>query len=86
METIICLLDVTYQTTKYSIPFFFVVVKTNVDYHVVGSFAIQDETTHSIGKALEVLNSWNDAWRPRFFMTDNCEEEIQAIESQSKGE
>ena len=47
----ICLLDATYRTTKYSIPLFFVVVKTNVDYQVVGSFAIQDETTHSIGEA-----------------------------------
>ena len=30
---------------KYAVLLFFVAVKTNVDYQVVGSFAIQDETT-----------------------------------------
>lgn len=34
----ITLLDATYKTTKYSLPLFFVVVKTNVDYQVVASF------------------------------------------------
>ena len=85
----ICLLDATYRTilTKHSIPLFFVVVKTNIDCQVVaGSFAIQDETNHSVGEALAVLSSWNDAWRPKFFMTDNCDEEIQATESQFEGE
>lgn len=38
----ICLLDATYKTTKYSIPLFFVALRTNVDYQIVGSFAIQD--------------------------------------------
>ena len=41
----IALLDATYKTTKYSIPLFFVAVKTNMKYMVVGSFVIQEETT-----------------------------------------
>ena len=42
------LLDATYETTKYAIPLFFVVVKTNSDYQVVASFAVQDEMTAAI--------------------------------------
>ena len=35
------LLDPTYKTTKYSLALFFLVVKTNVNYQVVGSFVIK---------------------------------------------
>mgnify|MGYP001795844229 CR=1 FL=1 len=31
----LCLLDATYRTTKYSLPLFFLVVKTNVDYKAI---------------------------------------------------
>ena len=48
----ISMLDATYKTTRYSLPLFFVVVKTNVDYQIVGSFVIQSETTASIYEAL----------------------------------
>ena len=75
----ICLLDATYKTTKYAVPLFFVAVKTNVDYQVVGSFAIQDETTDAIAKALSMLKSWNPQWQPRCFMIDNYDEKISAI-------
>ena len=75
----ICLLDATYKTTKYAIPLFFVVVKTNVDYQVVGSFALQDETTEAIKEALSLLKSWNPIWQPKCFMVDNCEEEINSL-------
>lgn len=68
---VICLLDATYKTTKYAIPLFFVAVKTNVDYQVVGSFATQDETTHAIKEALQVLKGWNSLWQPQCFMVDN---------------
>ena len=75
----ICQLDATYKTTRYSIPLFFIVVKTNVDHQVVGSFAIQDETTAAIREAISVFKSWNPDWQPKSFMVDNCEEEINAI-------
>lgn len=32
----ICLLDATYKTTKYAVPLFFLCVKTNIGYAVVG--------------------------------------------------
>lgn len=40
----VTLMDATYKTTKYSIPLFFVCVKTNVSYSVVAEFIIQSET------------------------------------------
>lgn len=76
----ICLLDATYKTTRYALPLFFLAVKTNVDYQVVGSFVTEDETVVSINEALEVLRNWNPEWSPPFFMTDNSLQEIQAIE------
>ena len=46
-------LHATYKTTKYSLPLFFVVVKTNVDYQVVSSFVVQDETSTAITEPLK---------------------------------
>ena len=76
----IALPDATYKTTKYSIPLFFVAVKTYVKYMVVGSFAIQEETTEPITEAMGILRSWNESWNPVFFMVDNCIEEIHCLE------
>ena len=75
------LLDATYKTTKYSIPLFFVATKTNVDYQVIGSFAIQDENTASILEGLKKLSEWNPHWNPKVMMVDYCEEEINALET-----
>lgn len=72
------LLDATYKITKF--PSFFVVVKTNVDYQVVASFA-QDEKSETIMEALLVIKSWNKIWKPKCFMMDNCEAEINAVEN-----
>ena len=74
-------LDATYKTTIYSLPLFFVAVKTNVDYIIVASFIVQDETTASITEALSILRQWNPEWKPRHMMIDLCEEEINSIES-----
>lgn len=41
----------------------------------------EDETVCSIKEALEVLGRWNPDWSPSLFMTDNCSQEIQAIEN-----
>ena len=81
----ICLLDATYKTTKYSIPLFFLAVKTNVDYQIAGSYAVQDETTDAISKAVAILKSWNNKWKPLAFMVDNCDEEITAIQEHFPG-
>ena len=74
-----CLLDATYKTTKYSLPLFFVVVKTNVDYQVVSSFVVQDETRTAITEALRIIKKRNPKWDPKCFMVDNCDEEIKSI-------
>ena len=54
----ICLLDATYKTTRYSISLF-LVVKTNVDYQIISSFAIQDETSETLVEALSIIKLWN---------------------------
>ena len=76
----ICLLDATYKTTRYSLPLFFLAVKTNVDYQIVGAFVTQNETTHSIKEALNIIKGWNATWMPGCFITDYCEQEIGTIE------
>ena len=81
----ICLLDATYKTTRYALPLFFVAVKTNVDFQVVGSFVIENESTLSIKEALGVLLEWSPSWSPSCFMTDNCLQEIRAIEQTFPG-
>eukprot|EP00794_Sanderia_malayensis_P019328 gene19328-21252_t len=77
----ICLLDATYKTTKYALPLFFLSVKTNVDYQVVGAFVCEDETTDAIKEGIQILAGWNPGWNPLYFMTDFDEKELNAIES-----
>ena len=79
------LVDATYKTMRYELPLFFLVVKTNVNYVVVGSFVTQNETTTSIKEALRIFRDWNPTWQPKFFMTDFCFEEISATESTFEG-
>ena len=62
-----CLLDATYRTIRYALPLFFLCLKTNVGYQVVGLFVIQQ--------------GWNPEWTPKNFMVDFADEEIQAIEA-----
>ena len=81
----ICLLDATYKTCRYALLLFFLCVKTNVDYCVVGSFVVQRETKNAITEALQVLHNWNPLWSPKFFMTDFSDPEIRAIEDVFQG-
>ncbi|XP_063238953.1 uncharacterized protein LOC134540254 isoform X4 [Bacillus rossius redtenbacheri] len=76
----VCLLDATYKTTKYALPLFFLAVKTNVGYSVVGTFIVQSESTESIAEALKVFQEWLPEWHPQFWMTDFSEAEIGAID------
>lgn len=46
----VCFLDATYKTTKYALPLFLLVVKTNVNYCVVASFFIQYEDRNLLKK------------------------------------
>lgn len=72
-------MDVTYKTTKYALPLYFIVVKTNVNYIVVALFIIQNEDSNSITEALKILKVWNSNWTPQHWMTDFCQAEINAI-------
>lgn len=77
----ICLLDATHKTTRYGLPLFVVVVKTNVNYQVVGSFIVSEETHEQISKALSILKSSNSSWEPRNCMVDCRQAEMTAVES-----
>ena len=82
---IICLLDSTYKTTQYELPLFFLCVKTNVGYSMVGEFVSQSESAESIQEALVILQEWNPTWKPQYFMVDYCEAEITALENTFAG-
>ena len=74
------LLDATYRTKKYSLPLYFLIVKTNMEYKVMASFVTQSETTDAVKEALSVIKKWNPDWAPKHFMVDYAEEEISAVE------
>ncbi|XP_049330199.1 uncharacterized protein LOC111189631 isoform X1 [Astyanax mexicanus] len=48
------LLDATYKTSKYALPLFLVVVRTNVGYKPVAEFICESETTEAISEALKI--------------------------------
>ena len=81
----LALLDATYRTTRYALPLFFLVVRTNVDYQVVGTFVCESETTGNIEEALRIVKEWNPEFEPKYFMTDYSSEEIAAIENTFQG-
>ncbi|KAG8456367.1 hypothetical protein GDO86_002228 [Hymenochirus boettgeri] len=51
----ITLLDATYRTTRYALPLYFICVRANVCYLIVGAFVIQHERTEFIQEALCLL-------------------------------
>lgn len=75
----ISLIDATYKTTRYDLALFFICVKTNVGYSVVGEFITQSET------AQHALQLWNPKWNPKFFMTDYSEAELLALKQTFPG-
>ncbi|XP_055954724.1 uncharacterized protein LOC126809776, partial [Patella vulgata] len=76
----IVLLDATYKTMKYALPLFFLCVKTNHSYIVIGEFVIEDETIENIAEALRIFRDWNPEVHPNFFMMDYSLAEIGACE------
>lgn len=49
------LLDATYRTTKYSLPLYFLVVQTNVNYQVAAVIVCQEETIEMIKEASLII-------------------------------
>ena len=41
---------------------------------------MQSETTDAVREALQVVKEWTPDWSPTFFMVDNADQEINAIE------
>jgi hypothetical protein len=77
----ICLLDSTYNTTKYTVSLSFVCVKSNVGYQVVATFILAKETTANITEALKIIADWNPGWSPEYWITDFDQREISALEN-----
>ena len=75
------LLDATYRTTRYALPLFFSVVKTNIDYQIVGAFVSENESEESITETLQILKQWNPEFKPKYFMTNYSTEEIGAVKT-----
>lgn len=76
----LCLLDATYNTSKYDLPLFFLCVQTNVGYSICGTFIASNESKNCIAEALTIFKNWNPEWMPSNFLTDFDEREIAAIE------
>ena len=79
------LLDATYRTTRYALPLFFMVVKTNIDYQIVAVFVTENETEDSTQEPLSIIKSWNKDVSPTYGMTDYCTEEFKAMENIFEG-
>lgn len=75
------LLDATYKITKYDLPLYFLVVKTNTGYMNVGTFVVLHEDNKSIEEALRIFKDWNPNWSPNYFVTDFDEAERIALKS-----
>ena len=78
-------LDATYKTTRYGLPLFFLVVKTNAYYQIVGTFVCKGESTENITEVLNIIKDWNPGWKPLYFMTYYSDEEITSIETLFQG-
>lgn len=73
------LIDATYKTTKYALPLFLLVVRTNVSYVPIAEFIVEAERTENILEALQIIKSWNQSWDPKYFMLDYSQQEYQAL-------
>ena len=79
------MLDATYKTTRYALPLFFLCVKTNVNYQVVATFVILNESRQQISEALEMIKAWNPNIWPSYGMTDYVNAEIGAMQDTWEG-
>ena len=82
---LIVVLDALYRAGRYSLPVFFLMVRTNVNYQVVAVIVVQQETRQSLVNALQVVRLWNSDVNPRFALVDSYEEEVAALEEAFPG-
>lgn len=81
----VCILDSTYNTSVYDLPLFALSVKTNAGYFYVATFLLLSETMDSFQEALTRLRDVNAQWRPKCFVTDFSEAQINALQSTFPG-
>ena len=62
------LMDATYHTCRLMLPFFFLAMKTNVNYSPIASFTVQNEDAKSILEALSRIKQYigQDNRHPKF--------------------
>ena len=77
----ICLIDSTFQTTRYRLPLLVVAVVTGLGYFPVAFAVLPAEKRETISSALQVLADWNPQWKPKYFMSDFHEGQFRAIET-----
>ena len=75
------LLDATYRVCRYSVPLFFLCVRTNMQYVVVAAFITNSEAAQDIQEALDMIKSWNSTWKPKAFMMDFSPSERSAVQA-----
>lgn len=63
-------IDSTFNTSKYNLPLYEIVVQTNVGYIPIGIIITEDETEREILDGLTILKSWNPLWNPSSVVTD----------------
>ena len=59
---------------------FFAVVKTNVNFQVIGVLAFQEETKDMIKKGFKIIRDWNPIVTAKFGMVDFDKKEVNALE------
>ena len=79
------LLDVTYKTSKYTLPLFFLDVKTNLTFQVIAVVVLQEESTEMITRALNAIKMWNPEVLPKYTFADFDERKIVSLESKYRG-
>ena len=69
---------------QYDLPLFSSVC-TSTEYCVVAEFIVQSESCDYIKEPLQIINTWNRDWNPKFVMNDYSEAEIGALEASFRG-
>ena len=75
------LLDATHKVCKYSLPLFFLVVQTNVNFQIAAIVVIEDESSELLIKALQFIKEWNPDVSPKYAMVDFDAGEILSLET-----
>lgn len=72
--------DTTYKTTKYTLPLFFLVIKTNINFQLYTVIVLQEELIDMMTRALSVVKIWNPEVAPKYALVDFDEREILSLE------